>query len=464
MDISTARASPLWWDAVDATRMRAPLAGDTDVDVVIIGAGFTGLWSAYYLSKLDPALRIAVVEKDHVGFGASGRNGGWCHAEYPLGHEQLVEDHGRDAAMRHMRALFASVDDVGRVTEAEGIECDFQKGGVLTVARSELQADYASEEVAGARAFGLTEDDIRLLDAGEARERLNAADVRGGVLHAHGAAVHPAKLVHGLGVVVEAQGVTIYEGTACGGVARGVVRTDGGNIRAPMIVVAMEGYRSQLLGQTRKVVPLYSLMVATEPLPETVWDQIGLSDRETFGDFRNLIIYGQRTADGRLAFGGRGAPYHWRSAIKPGFDIDDSVHSELVRVLLELFPQLSEYDITHRWGGPLGVARDWHPSVTVDHDKGVAWAGGYVGDGVNTAHLAGQTIAELITRNETERTTLPWINHSWPQWEPEPLRWVGINAGLWLAKSADRTEQRTGKHSRKADLGLWLRGRRRQRT
>jgi glycine/D-amino acid oxidase-like deaminating enzyme len=303
-----------------------------------------------------------------------------------------------------------------------------------------------------------------LLDASEARERLNATGVRAGVLHTHGAAVHPAKLVHGLGLLVEAQGVTIYEGTACSGVARGVVRTEGGNIRAPMIVVAMEGYRSQLRGQARRVVPLYSLMVATEPLPVTVWDQIGLSDRETFGDFRNLIIYGQRTADGRLAFGGRGAPYHWGSAIEPGFDVDDRVHSELVRVLLELFPQLSDYDITHRWGGPLGVARDWRPSVTVDQDKGVAWAGGYVGDGVNTAHLAGQTIAELITLNETERTTLPWINHSWPQWEPEPFRWAGINAGLWLAKSADRTEQRTGKHSRKADVGLWLRGRRRQRT
>jgi hypothetical protein len=160
-----------------------------------------------------------------------------------------------------------------------------------------------------------------------------------------------------------------------------------------------------------------------------------------------------------LAFGGRGAPYHWGSAIEPGFDIDDGVHDELVRVLLDLFPQLSDFDITHRWGGPLGVSRDWRPSVTVDHGKGVAWAGGYVGDGVNTAHLAGQTIAELIVKVETERTTLPWINHAWPLWEPEPLRWFGINAGLSLAKAADKTEQRTGKHSRKADVGLWLRGR-----
>ena len=144
--------------------------------------------------------------------------------------------------------------------------------------------------------------------------------------------------------------------------------------------------------------------------------------------------------------------------MKDRFDINDRVHTELVRVLLDLLPQLADYDITHRWGGPLGVSRDWRPSVTLDWAKGVAWAGGYVGDGVNTAHMAGQTLAELILGHGTERTTLPWVNHAWPKWEPEPFRWIGINAGLALAKSADRTEQRTGKHSRKADLGLWLRG------
>ncbi len=463
MDITSAKTAPYWWDAVDASRTRDPIGGDADVDVAIIGAGFTGLWCAYHLARLDPALRIVVIEKDHVGFGASGRNGGWCHAEYPLGHEQLVQDCGHDAAMAHMRALFASVDEIGMIAAEEGIDCEYVKGGVLTVARSDLQMTYAHEEVESARSFGLTDDDIRLLDGDEARDALNATGVIGAVWHAHGAAIHPAKLVHGLASVVEAQGVTIYEGTEVTGVSRSVVRTDGGDVRAPMIVVAMEGYRSNLPGEKRRVIPLYSLMVATEPLPDDVWGEIGLSARQTFGDFRNLIIYGQRTGDGRLAFGGRGAPYHWGSAIEPGFDIDDDVHRELTAVLTELFPQIAGYEITHRWGGPLGVSRDWRPSVTVDHGKGIAWAGGYVGDGVNTAHLAGQTLAELITRTDTERTALPWVNHRWPTWEPEPLRWIGINAGLALAKAADRTEQRTGKHSRKADLGLWFRGRSRRR-
>ncbi|MFV2000462.1 MAG: NAD(P)/FAD-dependent oxidoreductase [Acidimicrobiia bacterium] len=460
--MTSARLAPLWWDDITAEPTRPSLQSDADVDVVIIGAGFTGLWSAYYMTKLDPALRIAVVEKDHVGFGASGRNGGWCHAEYPLGHEQLAEDQGHEAAIAHMRALFSSVDDVGRLTTEEGIDCDFAKGGVLTVARSELQMGYAREAVESSRKFGLGENDIRLLEPDEAREMLNATDVVGGMWSAHGAAVHPAKLVHGLARVVEAAGVTIYERTPATDVTKNLVRTKAGDINAPMVVVAMEGYRSQLPGEARRVVPLYSLMIATEPLSEAIWEDIGLADRQTFGDFRNLIIYGQRTADGRMAFGGRGAPYHWGSAINPGYDIDGGVHAELVRVLLQLFPVLSNFEITHRWGGPLGVSRDWRPSVTVDHDKGIAWAGGYVGDGVNAAHMAGQTLAELITHTDSPRTTLPWVNHAWPKWEPEPLRWIGINAGLALAKAADRTEQRTGRHSHKADLGTWLRGKSRK--
>jgi glycine/D-amino acid oxidase-like deaminating enzyme len=463
VNIGTATKAPYWWDAVKVEASRSELPGDTDADVVIIGAGFTGLWCAYHLKKLDPSLNIVVAEASHVGFGASGRNGGWCHAEYPLGHEQLVDDHGHEAAVRHMQALFSSVDDVDRITRDEGIECDYAKGGVLSVARSALQLAYAHDEVEEAESFGLGSDDIRLLNAGEAREMLNATDVAGGVWNAHGAAIHPAKLVHGLAAVVESLGVAIYENTPVVELTTGKVQTVHGTIRAPMAVIATEGYTSQLPGRARQIVPLYSLMVATEPLPEDVWRHIGLSDRQTFSDYRNLIIYGQRTADGRLAFGGRGAPYHWRSSIKDDFDINDGVHAELVQVLLELFPPLTDYDVTHRWGGPIGVSRDWRPSVTVDRERGIAWAGGYVGDGVNTAHMAGQTLAELIAGQTTERTSLPWVNHKWPKWEPEPFRFIGINAGLALAKSADRTETRTGKHSRKADLGLWIRGRSRQR-
>jgi glycine/D-amino acid oxidase-like deaminating enzyme len=199
-------------------------------------------------------------------------------------------------------------------------------------------------------------------------------------------------------------------------------------------------------------------MIATAPLSEDMWGQIGLHDRPTFGDFRNLIIYGQRTADGRLAFGGRGAPYHFGSSIADSYDANDAVHTEIIRVLLELFPQLEGTEITHRWGGALGAPRDWRPSISIDRRQRIAWAGGYVGDGVNTTNLAGRTLADLIAERETDLTSLPWVDHQWRNWEPEPLRWLGINAGLWMARQADATEERSGRPSRLGAFGNWLRG------
>ncbi|HSG79280.1 MAG TPA: FAD-binding oxidoreductase [Acidimicrobiia bacterium] len=458
MKLDGAVTRPLWWDAVPTEPTRPRLEGAHEADVVIVGAGFTGLWCAYHLARLRPGLAITVVEATHVGFGASGRNGGWCHAEYPLGREVLEADHGRDAARAHIDALRQSVRDVGSLAAAEGIECDYHLGGVLAVARLGFQDGVAREEVASAVEFGDDPAEIRHLDADEARAMLGATSVVGGVWHAHGAAVQPAKLVHGLAAAAERRGVTIFEASPVRSIGDRVVETDAGRVSAGMVVRATEGYTAGFAGRRREIVPLYSLMVATEPLPPEVWDVIGLADRPVFCDFRNLLIYGQRTADDRLAFGGRGAPYHFGSTVKPSFDIHDGVHRELVRVLLEMFPVLEGTKITHRWGGPLGVSRDWRPSVVCDHDAGFAWAGGYVGDGVATAQLAGRTLAELIAGEETERTSLPWVGHTSRRWEIEPLRWVGINAGLQLAKRADRSEERRQAPSRLARIGNWLRG------
>lgn len=458
MNIDSAKRAPLWWEAISTEPTRPQLDGDRSVDVAIVGGGFTGLWTAYHLAALRPEWTIIVLEAEHIGYGASGRNGGWCHAEYPLGHEVLARDAGHDRAFAHMKALSGSVDDIGRIVADEGIDCDYHKGGVVGVARLPFQDGYAREEVTEALEFGMTPDEIRYLDRDEATQMLGATDVISGVWRSAAAAIHPAKLCVGLARAVERRGVEIFEGTRVTRIDDGTVQTESGTVSASMVVRATEGYTSRFPGRRREVVPLYSLMVATEPLPHSVWDEIGLADRPVFHDFRNLIIYGQRTADGRIAFGGRGAPYHFASRIEDRFDVDDGVHRELIRVLGEMFPVLRDHAITHRWGGPLGVPRDWRPAVVCDEKRRLAWAGGYVGDGVATSQLAGRTLAELIAGVESERTTLPWVDHRWRKWEPEPLRWIGINAGLGLAKRADRSELKHEKPSRYARIGNWLRG------
>ncbi|HEY7013603.1 MAG TPA: FAD-binding oxidoreductase [Streptosporangiaceae bacterium] len=445
------RKLSFWHDTVPGTLEPGdPLPGDLEVDVAIAGAGYTGLWTAYYLSQADPALKIAVCERDIAGFGASGRNGGWCSALFPASLGKLERMAGRDAAIAMYRAMQATVDEVGRVAAAEGIDCHWAKGGTVQLARSAVQLQRAREEVEEARSYGFGEDDLRLLSADEALALAGASGVIGGVYTPHCAAIHPSRLVRGLAAAVRKRGVALFERTPVLEISPGRLVTSRGTVRARYVIRATEGYTALLPGQRRAVAPVYSLMIATTPLPDAVWDEIGLASRPTFSDLRHLIIYGQRTADGRLAFGGRGAPYHFGSAVRPSFDRVPAVFAALRHTLADLFPALGEVRVTHAWGGPIGVPRDWCASAGLDRTTGLGWAGGYVGDGVATTNLAGRTLADLVTGADTEITRLPWVGHRSPQWEPEPLRWLGVNTGLQTMGWADREEARTGHPSQAA--------------
>jgi glycine/D-amino acid oxidase-like deaminating enzyme len=445
------RSLSFWHDSVPGTLAPgAPLPGDCDADVAIVGAGFTGMWTAYYLHQADPGLRIVLCEREIAGFGASGRNGGWCSALFPasLAKLQRMTDHSGASAMQ--RAMHETVDEVGRVAALEGIDCHWAKGGTVMLARSALQLQRARAEVAEAREFGFGEDDLRLLGADEARALAAATDVVGGTYTPHCAAIHPARLARGLAGVLRDAGIGLYEATEVTQIRPGRVVTRHGTVRARYVVRATEGYTAGLPGLHRAVAPVYSLMIATDRLPESVWAEIGLAARPTFGDFRHLIIYGQRTADGRFAFGGRGAPYHLGSAVRPSYDRVPAVFADLRRTLTGLFPVLSDVPVTHTWGGPIGIPRDWCASVGLDRPTGIGWAGGYVGDGVSTTNLAGRTLADLITGTDSDIVRLPWVGHRSPDWEPEPLRWLGLNAGLQVMNLADHSEASSGRPSRAA--------------
>ena len=434
----------LWHDTVDTDWTPRPaLVEDAEADVAIVGAGLTGLWTAHYLAEADPGLRIVVLEAETAGFGASGRNGGWCSALFPASHASLAALAGRDAALAQHRAMRATVDEVPRAAAGEGIDAQVARGGTITLARSRVQWARARAEVAEARSWDRGEDDLRLLDQDEATAILRGSRTRGATYTPDCAALHPARLVRGLADAVERRGVVIHERTRVSAIEPHLVRTPDAVVRARTVVRATEGYTASLRGERRTIAPVYSLIIGTEPLSPAVWEEVGLARRETFTDHRHLIVYGQRTADDRLVFGGRGAPYHLGSRIRPEHDRDERVFAGLYAALVDLFPVLRGTRVTHAWGGALGIPRDWCASVGLDRETGIGWAGGYVGDGLSTTNLAGRTLRDLVLGHDTELTRLPWVGHRSPAWEPEPLRWLGINTGLRAMSLADAEESVT---------------------
>lgn len=463
--VSRAHQGALWLDQLPSFDRRPALDGSTDIDVAIVGGGFSGLWTAYHLADLDPTLRIAVIERHFCGYGASGRNGGWVVGELAGSFERYAERSTASEAMRLARAVFASVDDVGEAIGAEGIDCGFKKGGWIRLARTKPQADRQREEIAHEHARGFTEDEMRLLEPDEARKHLDGSRVSSGVFFGPCAAVDPARLVRGLAEAVERRGVQIFEDTTVTSIAEGgqgeraSVTTDRGVVRADVVVRATEGYTRDLEGERRTLLPVYSLMVATEPMGDDRFADIGLHERPTFSDDRFMVIYGQRTEDGRLAFGGRGVPYLWGSKITRSAELHEPSHKLLAQTLVDMIPALEGVEITHRWGGVLGIPRDWVPGVRFDRTTGVGVLGGYVGEGVAASKLAGQTMAELIAGLNTDRTSLPWVGVNARRWEPEPFRFLGVRASRRILTEADHREERTGKPATTAyKISRFLRG------
>ncbi|MFF1723437.1 NAD(P)/FAD-dependent oxidoreductase [Streptomyces sviceus] len=445
-----------FWYADDGyPEAREPLGGDASADVVVVGGGYTGLWTAYYLKKAVPFLRITVLEQKFCGYGASGRNGGWLYNGI-AGRDRYARLHGHEAAVRLQKAMNDTVDEVVRVVGEEGFDAGLHKGGVLEVARTPAQ-------LARLRAFhehelSYGEKDRELYGARETAERIRVAGAVGSSWTPHGARVHPVKLVKGLAAAVEALGVTIHEQTPVTEIRPKHAVTPYGTVRAPYVLRCTEGFTAALKGQKRTWLPMNS-MIATEPLTDEQWAAIGWEGRQTLGDMAHAYMYAQRTADGRIALGGRGVPYRFGSRT----DNDGRTQAQTVEALREIlvgfFPMLAGTRIAHAWSGVLGVPRDWCATVTLDRSTGIGWAGGYVGSGVATANLAARTLRDLVQQDSgqggrTELTELPWVGHKVRRWEPEPLRWLGVQGMYATYRTADRREL-AGHSAESSRLARW---------
>lgn len=423
---------------------RASLQEELRVDVAIVGGGFSGLWTAYALKQLDSSLEIAICESDIVGAGASGRNGGWCMGALSGLPNLLLDPHLGASAIRLQRRLFETVAKIGDTITREKIDCDFVRGGSLGLASIPEHLRLAESTLGVLRQAGFGEEDFQLLDAPACASRIHSRDFLGALYSTHVAALNPAKLVRGLARLVERMGVRIFEGSPVTGLCADKISTADGSVQAGKVVLATEGYTPLIAGHKRRLVPIHSMMVATEPLAPELWQQIGLPGRETFADKRRITIYGQRTADDRIAFGGRGL-YFFGSRVKSHFAANTAAFAEVRRAMLSLLPQLEGSAITHRWGGPLGVPRDWRPAYGVDRHTGVAFLGGYVGEGVAGSHLLAHALADRLLGRPNELETFPFLHKEFPAWEPEPLRWLGVSLVRRMGELADQSEFKAGR-------------------
>jgi glycine/D-amino acid oxidase-like deaminating enzyme len=449
-----------WHASLGALPPRQPLEQPTSADVCIIGAGYTGLWTAWALRHAEPTLRVVVLERDHVGFGASGRNGGWLSGLLPGDPDRLARGPGgRGGVIALRRALEAGVDEVLEICRSEGIDVDGDKAGTLAVATGPAQLARLRAELVRARSWDLGPDDLRELTATELAELVSVEGAVGGLWSPHCARIHPAKLVRGLADLATRAGAEIYERSPALALSPGRVDTLVGAVRTRWIVRATEGYTAGLPGLARTLLPMNSSMIVTEPLDATTWQELGWSRPVTLRTADHAYLYAQRTADGRIALGGRGVPYRWRSGTDYRGETHASTVAALTAALRTLWPPASDAAIEHAWCGVLGVARDWCPSVGIDAASRIGWAGGYVGDGVTTAYLAGRTLADLITGAATSRVGLPWVNRRARPWEPEPLRWLGARGLYAVYRSADQAEARRGRPSRLAQLADRVAGR-----
>lgn len=413
-----------WWQQVGLPSPTDRLQGDTSCDVAIVGGGLTGLWTAYYLAEADPTLDVRVVEAEFAGFGASGRNGGWLSSELAGSARTYAAVAGEDGVRRLRDALRATVDEVVGVAAREGIEADIVRSGVLTVARSEAQRQRLDGE----------------LTAGQVADRVRVAGAVSGHFDPDCARVQPARLVSGVARVARERGVRIHEGTRVTSVSPRAVVTDRGTLRAPVVLRCLEGFTAGLAGHRRDWLPMNSAIVVTAPLTDAQWGEIGWAGEELLGDEAHAYCYAQRTADGRIAMGGRGIPYRFGSRTDVDGRTQDRTVESLRSTLTSLFPSLAGIGLDHAWCGVLGVPRDWSASVSYDPATGLGHAGGYVGSGLTATNLAGRTLRDLVLGHDTGLTRLPWTGHRVRRWEPEPFRWAGVHALYGLYRAADRRE------------------------
>jgi glycine/D-amino acid oxidase-like deaminating enzyme len=430
-----------WWLrealADDPGQACPPLNGDCKADVVIVGGGFTGLWTAYFLTERNPSLGIVVLEQDICGGGPSGRNGGFASGWWDELHG-LVTLYGPERAVAACRAITSSIDAIGQFCESHGIDAWYRRGGYMYAITASAHVKLCEEMVTLAREVGAP-DELRELSAAEVKARCSSPAFRGGAFMRDGASIQPGRLVRGLRRVLLERGVTIHENTP---VTRleGDALTAKGAVRASHAVLAVNAWGVGWPQLNRRLVAWSSYIVLTAPAPDRI-QEIGWTGGELISDFRTSLRYFRTTRDGRIAFGGGGG--RARRRIDDMFTHDSRAVAETAEGFRLMFPSFADVPIEDAWGGPIDVSPTHLPTFGRVAER-IYSATGYTGNGVAPTHLAGQVLADLITGADTDNARLPMVNARPRAFPPEPLRSVGA-AMVRRAMIAKETAEEQGR-------------------
>lgn len=440
-------AVSLWLERAAASR--PALVGPSRADVAIVGAGFTGLWTALALLERDPGLDVVVLEAETVGFGGSGRNGGFVDPSLTHGLENGIAHHPEEVdelvrlGLENHRGLVATV-------RGGGIDCALEEVGAIDVATAPWQLEALAASAELHQRHGLA---ARALGADEVRAELDSPTYLGGVLRPEVALVDPGALVHGLAELAVARGARLHEGTPVTGLARsdgGVeLSTPAGRMRAGRVVLATNAWTHRLLRRTaRRFVPVYDHVLVTARLSAEQRARIGWSRRQGFSDSGNRFHYYRLTPDDRILWGGYDANYHFGSSVGPQHDHHPATMALLERNFRATFPQLADVAFERRWGGPIATTSDFMATFGSALGGRVEFALGYTGLGVAASRFAGRVLADGILDPGSPLRSLSFTTSRPFPFPPEPLRWIAVRA---TRRALIRADEREGRR------GAWLR-------
>jgi glycine/D-amino acid oxidase-like deaminating enzyme len=445
-----------WLDQSGAPERRAALVGQASADLVVVGAGFTGLWTALLAKERDPALDVVVLEAGTAGWAASGRNGGFCSASLTHGLGNGQQRFPEEIATLE-RLGRANLDSIEKTVARYGIDCDFERTGDLTVATAPWQLPDLREQHEAAAALGHR---TQLLDRDAVRAEVDSPLYLGGVWDRDGCAMlDPARLAWGLARAGEELGVRIYEGSRAETVAevagRMVVRTPYGSVSAPRVALGTGAF-SPLLRRIRAyVIPVYDYALMTEPLTPEQLDSIGWRHRQGVGESANQFHYYRLTRDNRMLWGGYDAVYYNGGRITAERDQRPATFLRLAENFAATFPQLDGIAFSHAWGGVIDTCSRFCAFFGTAHHGRLGYAAGYTGLGVGATRFGARVLLDLLSGERTELTSLAMVRSKPVPFPPEPLRSGVIQLTRWSIARADRDGGRRNAWLRTLDrLGL----------